>query len=56
MEEYTLWEDRLEHIEESSGKDDDITPSFISVGEEWVAKTGGKFNMNIITKDYKLRD
>ncbi len=53
IEEYTLWEDRIEHIEEWGGKDKDIEP-FRVVGDEWATKTGGTFNLNIITKDYKL--
>lgn len=53
IEEYTLWEDRLEHIEEWGGKDSKL-PSFRHVGNEWAIKTGGVFNMNIISKDYKL--
>jgi hypothetical protein len=53
LEEYTLWEDRIEHIEE----DGVGIPSFRKVGNEWAStsKTNGKFVLNIITKDYELK-
>ena len=52
IEEFTLWEDRIEHIEEWD-KTGEIPP-FRHVGEEWSIKTGGIFNMNIISKSYEL--
>jgi hypothetical protein len=50
-EEFVLWEDRIEHIEEWK---DDIPP-FRKVGEDWASRTGGNFVLNVISKEYELQ-
>lgn len=51
VKEFVLWEDREEHINEWDGD----TPPFKKVGGDWSELTGGKFTLNIITKDFKLK-